>query len=352
MQDVLHKTLIIRLSSVGDVVLSSPLVRSLRGRFPDCRIDYVVKSAYADLVRHNPYVDSVIEFPDAGTAADLLRLRRTIAASGYDLIIDIHDSIRSRFLCAGMRRVVRLNKRKIARWLLVRFKIDTYGRFGGAPAVAERYLETLGAWGVRDHGRGLELFVPDTIRETVDALLAGENIPKTARCIGVCPSAKHANKMWPEERFAMAAGVLAAQEGDPVLLFGSADERERCATIATIIASSFPGTHVVNLAGWTSLLETAAVMDHCAVVIANDTGLMHIAVARGTQVVALFGPTVRQFGFFPPAARSTVIEVTGLGCRPCTHIGLPRCPEGHFLCMNAIQVDTVVAAARRRMEGG
>jgi heptosyltransferase-2 len=349
MQGVLHKTLIIRLSSVGDVVLSSPLVRTLHGRFPDCQIDFLVKAEYADLVRFNPHVAHVIQFPGGGTLGDLVRLRRTVQASGYDLIIDIHDSIRSRYLSAGAARVTRVNKRKIARTLLVNFKLNLYDAFGGAPNVAARYCETLRAWGIEDDGRPPELFFPQEARETAERLLRAERVGPDVKCIGVCPSARHGNKIWPQERFAESAGHLAGQHGLPVLLFGGADEKAACAAIEALISASHPHTSVLNLAGRLSLLETGCAMDRCSVVLANDTGLMHIAEARGVPVVAVFGPTVREFGFFPRGAHATVVEHTGLSCRPCTHIGLPRCPLGHFRCMKEITAESVTDAAESCM---
>jgi len=347
MQGVLHKTLIIRLSSVGDVVLSSPLVRALHGRFPDCQIDFLVKSEYADLVRHNPHITQVIQFPGGGTIGDLVRLRRTIRSSGYDLIVDIHDSIRSRYLSAGTGKVTRVNKRKIARTLLVNFKLDMYPRFGGAPDVAARYLETLLPWGVTDDGGAPELFFPESVREAVDRLLSAAHLAPGTMCIGVCPCARHGNKMWPADRFAESAGHLAEKRGLPVLLFGGADEKEMCAAIESLIRTGHPHARVLNLAGNLSLPETGSAMDRCAVVLANDTGLMHIAEARGVPVVAIFGPTVGEFGFFPRGARSAVVEHPGLYCRPCTHIGLPRCPLGHFRCMKEITAGAVNDVAER-----
>ena len=164
MLDSLNKTLIIRFSSVGDIVLSSLLVRTLRHRFPQIHIDFLLKSEYADLVRYNPHVNRVIEFPSGGSIGDLIRLRRAIRSERYDLVVDIHDSIRSRLLSLGARKVVRVDKRKLARWLLVNFKRDVYSSFGGAPGVAERYLETVQPYGVQDDGGGLELHVPPEIR--------------------------------------------------------------------------------------------------------------------------------------------------------------------------------------------
>ena len=156
----IDKTLIIRFSSVGDIVLTTQLVRALRRRFPHSRVDYLVKAEYADLLRHNPHLSRLIEFPAHGKLLDLLQLRKSIRADAYDLVIDVHNSIRSRILCAGMRNVVRIRKRTIARFALVRFKRDIYGWFGGSPPVARRYLDTVKRFGVEDDGLGPELDVP------------------------------------------------------------------------------------------------------------------------------------------------------------------------------------------------
>ena len=106
----------------------------------------------------------------------------------------------------------------------------------------------------------------------------------------------------------------------------------------------------MNLAGKLNLCETAAMMDKCSVVVTNDSGLMHIAAARKRNVVAIFGPTVKEFGFFPIGTRSVVVENTELDCRPCTHIGLPSCPKGHFKCMNEISTEQVVTSANALLQ--
>ena len=350
MLDSLNKTLIIRFSSVGDIVLSSLLVRTLRHRFPHIHIDFLLKSEYADLVRYNPHINRVIEFPSGGSFGDLSRMRQAIRNERYDLIVDIHDSIRSRLLSFGMSRTVRMDKRKFARWLLVTLKRDLYSSFGGAPGVAMRYLETVAPFGVTDDGDGLELHLPPDSKERVGALLREQGILPGSRAIGICPSAKHENKMWLKERFAETAAALAQQYQASVLLFGSSGETTRCNDIAVMVQKISPSTRVVNLAGVLSLLETAAAMDHCDLVVTNDSGLMHVAAARKRRVVALFGPTVRQFGFFPFGTASTVVEHPALPCRPCTHIGLPDCPRGHFRCMREIQTATVVQAATALLE--
>jgi heptosyltransferase-2 len=345
----LHKTLVIRFSSVGDIILSSLLLRVFRKRFPGCEVDYIVKEEYGDLVRNNPNVTHVLEFPTGGTFADLHHLRRTIRATGYDLVVDLHDSLRSRYLCLGATRVVRINKRKLARALLIWFKWNVYERAGGVPSVAERYLETLDGWEVPNDGNGLELFITPAATENARARFREEGFTLGTPLLGVCPSARHGNKMWLKERFAEAAARLAKEHRIGVALFGGDDERERCSEIAALIRAQTPEAHVANLAGRLSLLETAAAMDSCTIVITNDSGLMHVAAARKRNIVAVFGPTVRELGFFPYGTQNVVVQTRGLNCRPCTHIGLPSCPKGHFRCMHDIAVHEVVDAASRLM---
>jgi heptosyltransferase-2 len=340
-----QKTLIIRLSSAGDIVLSSLLVRAMHARFPACQIDFCVKEEFAELVRFNPNISHVIAFPTSGTLSDLRQLRRTLACSGYDLLIDIHDSLRSRYLCFGAANVVRINKRKLLRFLLIRLNVNWYDRFTGAPSVALRYLEPVQHYGVEDDGKGLELFLPPNAGERVAALLHSERIGPTESFIGICPSAKHENKMWLKERFAEVAASLASQDGSPIVLFGSEAERPRCREIELQIHAVRGNLRALNLAGRLSFVETAALMDKCSIIITNDSGLMHIAAARKRKIVAVFGPTVRELGFFPFGTESIVVENNNLTCRPCTHIGLPACPKGHFKCMNEITAREVFAAA-------
>jgi lipopolysaccharide heptosyltransferase II len=344
-----HKTLIIRLSSVGDIVLSSLLLRLLRKRFPDSSIDYLVKAAYADLVRYNPNVTRVIEFPSHGDFKTLREQRKRVLAEGYDVIIDIHDNIRSRYITMGAPHVIRsINKRRIARYLLVTLKVNVYTRFGGAPGVALRYLEGLAPLGIADDGKGLDMFFPEEAAQRVRGIIGRDVAGGTRRVIGMCPGAKHKNKMWPQEYFAETAILLADKRDAAVALFGAGkDELALCDEIARTIEKRAPGLPVINLADRLSLAETAAAMDYCSIVVTNDSGLMHIAAARKRKIIAIFGPTVREFGFFPDGTENIVVQNPDLRCRPCTHIGLSYCPKEHFKCMKDIPVARVVQSANR-----
>lgn len=350
MQEPFHKTLIVRFSSVGDIVLSSLLVRAFRQRFLHAQIDYLVKSEFAELVRYNPHVSHVLEFPQNGRFADLADIRRRIVNEKYDLIVDLHDSLRSRFICAGSPRVVRVRKRKIARFILVKSKWNMYELFGGAPSVAERYLETVQPLGVANDGKGLEVFVPAETGSRMRDLLDDSGFSEGMHMIGICPSAKHNTKMWLKEGFAETASTLALKYNRPIVLFGSLEDQHRCRDIEEMIQQRSANIPVVNLAGKHSLTETAAAMDHCSIVITNDSGLMHIAAARKRKVVAIFGSTVKKFGFSPYGTESIVVENDSLWCRPCTHIGRAACPKGHFKCMKDISAQRVIASAQQLLE--
>ncbi|MGA9118083.1 MAG: lipopolysaccharide heptosyltransferase II [Bacteroidota bacterium] len=351
MQDTHIKTLVIRFSSVGDIVLSSPLVRALRYRFPQMQLDFLVKERYADLVRYSPHLSNVIAFPRSGGIVELLKLRREIRLRHYGTILDIHGSLRSRLLTFGLAGVRRVKKRIIARTILIHFKRDVYSWFGGAPGIARRYMETAASEGLTDERETVELFVPPAVQESADALLSRSGINSTGGAIGVCPSARHFTKIWPEDRFAAAASALAQRWELPVLLFGSGEDATRSRRIASNIREISPDVQVVDLSGICSLLETAALMDRCRIVLTNDSGLMHIATARARPVVAIFGSTVRQLGFFPTGTMQRVVEHPNLPCRPCTHIGRDRCPRGHFRCMLDLTPQNVLHAANELLNG-
>jgi heptosyltransferase-2 len=271
--------------------------------------------------------------------------------TNYELIIDIHDSLRSRFICFGAKRVVRIDKRKFERFLLVNLKLNWYERFGGTPSVALRYLEPVERFDVKDDGKGLEIFFSVKEEEQVAKPVQGSGLRNDEQFIGICPSAKHNTKMWLQERFAEVAAALSKSLKQPIVLFGSGRrESERCNVIQNRVRTLNPHSKILNLCDKLSLTETAAMMDKCSIVITNDSGLMHIAAARKRNVVAIFGSTVRELGFFPFGTRSAVVENNELDCRPCTHVGLSSCPKGHFKCMTDISTEQVVASAESLLQ--
>jgi len=341
MQDP-RKILVIRLSSIGDIVLASPLLRVLRKNYPAARIDFAVKSQYAELVRFSHHLSSVLELKNSDRR-DLRRLRNEIRKERYDVVLDLHNNWRSKYLRmrSGARHVSVVNKRVAARFLLIRFKWNLYRN---AVPVAQRYFETASALGVEDDNKGLEIFIPDETLFSVSSMMGKLRLDRYESVVGIAPAAKHNTKMWPADRFVAVAVERIRQHNAKVLILGGPDDVQRCDEITGAVNTAGGTEGAVNFCGKLTLLETAAALDSCDVVLCNDSGIMHLAAARQRNVVAVFGPTVREFGFFPYGTNSTVLEQAGLSCRPCTHLGSATCPEGHFRCMLDTTVENVSAA--------
>ncbi len=331
-----NKTLVIRLSSIGDIILTSPFIRCFRKAFPETTIEYAVKREFVSLVRFNPHIDRLHEF-DAREGFDGLKnFKRTLAGERYDLVVDLHDSLRSRYLrrLQGNPAVAVIRKRKLLRFLLIRFKLNVYKR---VVPVTKRYIESVEAFGVADDFSGPELFIPAEVLRDIAGQMAKIR-PHGTTLIAFCPSAKHFTKRWPKDYFVAMARHLGGSGNVRIVLLGGAEDASYVEDIRRLIG----GDTAVNLAGKLTLLESAAVMDHCELVISNDTGLMHMAAARKRNLIALFGPTVKEFGFFPHGESSHVLEHPDMPCRPCSHIGSNTCPKGHFKCMKEITPERVL----------
>ncbi|HUN65977.1 MAG TPA: lipopolysaccharide heptosyltransferase II [Bacteroidota bacterium] len=339
-----NKILIIRFSSLGDILLITPLLRAVRSRFPSARIDVLVKQTYGDLLRFHPAVGTLLELPPGGRR-ELGAMIRRVRGERYDLVLDLHNSLRSIAvrLLSGCRRRGVVSKHAVARWILVRWKKNYYRRI---IPVAERYLRAAERFGVQGDDRGLEIYLPGEVTSSVRVRLEKYRLDKYETVIGFAPTARHFTKRWPQARF-VEAGILLASAGRvKILVFGGKDETEYCADVVHLINSAVNAPAAENCALDFTLMETAAVLDRCDAVLTNDSGLMHLAAARKRKIVALFGSTVAEFGFFPYGTKAVVLEKKPLSCRPCTPIGRDECPLGHFSCMNDIQARDVVAALK------
>ncbi len=308
--DGIKKILIIRLSSLGDILLTTPLIRSIKKNFKDSEIDFVLRESYEDLIRLNPNVRKIYKYGEAGyIVQDLIN---SIISEKYDLIIDLQNNFRSRWITRVSKvPVVKFNKHHFDKFLLVNFKIN---KLKDLPPVPVRYANTIE--NLELDNEGLELF---TDKNPEERLLSGSN------WVGLCPGAKHFTKRWPVENFISLAKLL-NEKGFQVVLFGGILDSETCLQIAY-------ETGALNLCNENNILQTAADMKICKAIYTNDSGLMHTATAVKVPVMAIFGSTVKEFGFFPYKAKSLVIENEGLSCRPCTHIGRANCPRKHFKCM-------------------
>jgi lipopolysaccharide heptosyltransferase II len=327
--------LTVRFSSIGDVLLTTPLLRALRFRHPSARVTFLTREPYVPLLSANPHVNEVIGIPRDRGLADLaaeLREHR------FTHLLDLHDSVRSR----ALRLLVpgkwsSYPKHRIARAILIHTKRNVYR---DRRPVAERYFSAARALEVEPDGRPPDLFWNPTAERRVLEWLRQEGITDMVRPVAIAPGAAHATKHWPLEHWEGLTRRLVAQ-GCRVVVIGGSDD----APLGSILARVAPG-RVHNAAGQFQLQETGALLQRTSVVVSGDTGVMHMATAVAAPVVALFGPTVHPFGFFPYTPRATVLELT-MSCRPCTSKGGSRCPLGHHRCLRDITPELVHEALCR-----
>ena len=326
--------LLVRFSSIGDILLTTPLVRALARRHPEAKLVYVTKRAMAPLVADNPHLAGVITLEPDEPVRHLARRLRTLAPTHG---LDLHGSLRS----AGLRLLVRCRwsgyrKRKAARALLISTKLDAYRRH---TPVAERYFEAARRLDTRPDGGPPEFSLGAGARQRATQWLAERELAG-ARLAALAPGAAHATKRWPIAYWSALAERLRA-DGYRPLVVGGPDDRG----LAQQLEAEGTGA-AVSAAGEFSLQETGALLERARVVVSGDTGVMHMATGVGTPVVALFGPTVEQFGFFPYRSRSIVLE-RALECRPCSATGTAACPLGHHRCLADITPIEVAAAVQR-----
>jgi ADP-heptose:LPS heptosyltransferase len=342
------RIVIIRFSSLGDVVKATILPRVLRTRYPRAHLTMVTAEAHLPLIAGNPHLDRAIGFARRQGVRGLWRLACELRQEPVHLVVDVHKSLRSRLLALwlGAPRVP-YSKRTWARTLLVRFGLNRYR----APRRKDQdFVAALAAYGVRDDGQGTEIalasVVEDPTRERrFAAPLAAIRRWRAERrpVIGVAPVAAWALKRWPLGHYQALLHTYVRETGGGVLLFGGAADRD----ILTL-AEGLEG-HAVPLAGKTSLLESAWFASLCDLVVANDTGMSHLAEAVGCDVIVLFGPTSEELGYFPVRLGSRVIQ-RDLPCRPCTRMGEGRCT--HPLpkaCLVTIAPEAVSGALLSRL---
>jgi heptosyltransferase-2 len=284
----------------------------------------------APLVENNPHLSEVVGLEPGES---IRSLARRLAALAPTRGLDLHGSLRS----TALRVLVRCSwhgysKRKLARGALVSTKIDLYG--SDVP-VAERYFEAARGLDLRPDGASPEFFIGQTATDWARQWL-GEQRLVERRFAVLAPGAAHFTKRWPLDHWQAMAAQL-RDRGLSLVTVGGADDRALGEALAPL---------AVNVAGTLSLQQTGALLARARVVVSGDTGVMHMATGVGTPVVALFGPTVRQFGFFPYRGRAEVLE-RPLDCRPCSVMGGARCPMGHHRCLVDIAPDDVVRATER-----
>ena len=317
----LEKILIIRLSSLGDVLLTTPLIRSIKKKKPSIQIDFVVRKEFIEAVQNNPNLSKIYSYTNS--KSEKQNLFNSLSEKKYDLAIDLQNNLRSKEILKPIRcEILRFKKKNFKKFLLVQFKIN---KLKDVPQIPLRYAEAAGINELDDEG--LDFFTEN---------LPDKRLNKKENYIGICPGAKHFTKQWPMEYFIELAKKLELA-GYKIVLFGGRDEVSICYEIEKELDNA------LNLCD-TSLSQVSADMTMCKVIYANDSGLMHIASAAKVPLIVFFGCTVKEFGFYPYKTKSIELENKNLYCRPCTHIGRDTCPKIHFKCMKELKPELAFSA--------
>ncbi len=326
------KILLIRFSSLGDVILTNTLISALRKKYPDSQIDFLTSRECAGLVKYHPGISSVTEFDKKKGFSELKRIRSELLARRYDAVADLQGNLRSRYIRRGLgKKTGVIRKNLLIRFLLLKFRINLYKKiYKYIPTVTEKYFRAAAFLKPEQPHLSTEIY-PDPEAQKKAAEIAAHYGPLGFHAV-MAPGAKHFTKRWPAHHFAGFIEWLHNHYEFKTILVGGPDEHE---TAEQIVHLSSHGT-VLNLCGRISLQETISLIGHASVFVSNDSALMHAAAAFRIPQIAVFGSTVREFGFFPQNPNAYVAEIPGLKCRPCTHIGRAECPEGHFHCMECI----------------
>ena len=314
------KILIIRFSSIGDIVLTSPVIRCLKTQLENIELHYLTKKAFEPVLAANPYIDK-LHFLDQS----LNECIRKLESEEFDFVIDLHHNLRTLRIKTRLGiRSSSFNKLNWQKWLLVNFKKDILPPVH----IVDRYLKTVEFLGVKNDNQGLDYFLQKEY-ELKNILPASHH-----QYIAVVIGAQHATKRLPEEKMY----ELCSNIKFPVVLLGGPEDRERGERIA--MAS---GNHVFNTCGKLTLDQSAFLVKMSEKVISHDTGLMHIAAAFNKPIYSIWGNTVTEFGMYPyKTDESYIFQVDGLSCRPCSKIGYEACPKGHFNCMNQINLEEII----------
>jgi ADP-heptose:LPS heptosyltransferase len=330
----LAKFLIIRFSSIGDIVLTTPVMRCLRKKYPDAEIHFLTKQSFKGILASNPYIDKIHTLGDSYEL-----MLHELKTEAYDYVIDLHHNLRTLRIKRFLKEVksFSFNKLNVEKFIYTNFKINTLPE----KHIVDRNLQTLASLGVENDGLGLDYFVPEKDRIKKNDLPTAHMYGYVAVVIG----AALATKKMPLHKLK----ELCAAIKYPVVLLGGKEDIEEGKAIE--VADDIK---IYNACGKFNLNESADIVANAKLVITHDTGLMHIAAALQKPIISVWGNTVPEFGMYPyygslSAQHYDVVEIKKLWCRPCSKIGYKKCPKGHFKCMELIAVNDIVNMVHHRL---
>jgi len=330
------KILILRFSSIGDIVLTSPIIRCLRLQKPETEIHYCTKKQFSFLIETNPYIDKAIYLE--GSINDLIK---KLKAEKYDYIIDLHNNLRTfRVKKALKTKAFSFNKLNYEKWLYVNFKINKLPNVH----IVDRYLETVKSLGVINDEEGLDYFIPE--KDEVEWEWLPETHQKTFIAFAI--GGGHSTKKLPLVKML----ELCDKINKPIVLLGGKEDTETGEKIAdffqkpeenseteALLKELNRKTVIYNACGKYNFNQSADLIRKSRVVFSHDTGLMHVAAAFKKKVYSIWGNTTPYYGMYPYQTEFVVFENNNLPCRSCSKIGFDRCPKKHFKCMNDLKFD-------------
>lgn len=319
----MKKILIIRFSSIGDIVLTSPVVRCIKEQKPEIEIHFLTKKSFKSLLENNPYISKIhtIEKNVSEVIEDLKK-------ENFDFIVDLHHNLRSAETKLKLNKPsCSFQKLNLKKWLLVNMKVNKMPDLH----VVDRYLKTVETLGIKNDNKGLDFFIP-----TKDEInLSSLPITHQNGYIGFVIGAKFATKKLPTSKIISICKKL----NQPIILLGGKED----ITVANEIEKEL-GANIYNTCGKYNLNQSASLIKQANKIISHDTGLMHIAAAFKKEIISVWGNTIPALGFAPylPHSSSKIVEVRNLSCRPCSKIGYDKCPKGHFKCMMEIDEGKII----------
>jgi lipopolysaccharide heptosyltransferase II len=338
----LKRGLVIQTAFLGDVILALPLVQVLKKSVEDSQVDFLAIPETFEILKSHPDISQVIVYDKHGkhnSVSAFLNLRAGLRKRVYDYVICPHRSLRSALLASGTGANIRVgfdrsaSKKSFTHVMPWKFGVHE----------VERNLSLLKPLGVEAGREEPKLFPGDGNRNEVARFLAEHGVEPPYAV--VAPGTAWKTKQYPPEMMAEVIRGLQKRFTKVVLIGGKKDVR--FAGGLTDLGGS-----VVSAIGELPFMSSAEMIRRASLLVANDSAPVHIASAFNVPTVAIFGPTVKDFGFYPYHKRSKVVQVTGLGCRPCTIHGGNRCPIGTFECMRRIQPEEVLSAGTDLLEDG
>ncbi len=320
------KLLLVRFSSIGDLVLTTPVVRALAQSPQKYEIHFITKEKFKATLIHNPYIDKLYTF-----SKEITEIETELKAEHYDYIIDLHSNIRSRRLSVMLHcPTKRFNKINYEKWLKVNFKWNTLPDVH----IVDRYMDTISFLGLQYDGMGLDYFITDEDEKIFETIQITKNTDYNVLVIG----GAHQTKQIPDQ-ILVEIGKSSAIK---TVLLGGKEDSEKAKKLSQQI-----GDQCVNLAGELSLNQSAALIKYAHKIVSPDTGLMHIAAAMKKEIITIWGNTIPEFGMSALMPKAMInkninIEVEGLKCRPCSKIGYKTCPKKHFDCMEKQDVQKII----------